>query len=71
MYSVQCKMTYLFFFFEKDICDALQQNREQVAQANFEILTTEVGTGVKNNSSVDLDRTRARILYGEIKIMLN
>ena len=31
--------------------DALQQNREQVAQASFEIWTTEVGIGVKNTSS--------------------
>ena len=35
------------------ICDALQQNREQVAQAYFEIWTIEVGIEVKNNSSVD------------------
>ena len=34
------------------ICDALKQSREQVAQAYFEIWTTEVCLGVKNNSSV-------------------
>ena len=37
------------------ICDALQQNREQVAHAYFEIWTIEVGIGVKNNSSVDFE----------------
>ena len=37
------------------ICDALQQNKEQVAQAYFEIYTIEFGTGVKNNSSVDFE----------------
>ena len=31
-------------------CDALQQNREQVAQANFEMWTSKVGIGVKNKS---------------------
>ena len=35
------------------MCDALQQNREQVVQAYFEIWTIEVGIGVKNNSAVD------------------
>ena len=34
-------------------CDALQQNREQVAEAYFEIRTIEVGKVLKNNSSVD------------------
>ena len=38
--------------YTKRICDALQENREQVAQAYFEIRTTEVGK-VKNNSSVN------------------
>ena len=37
------------------IYDPLQQNREQVAQAYFEIWTIEVGLGVKNNSSVDFE----------------
>ena len=32
-------------FTTDDICDALQQNREQVAQAYFEIWTIEVGMG--------------------------
>ena len=35
------------------ICDALQQNRKQVAQAYFEVWTIEVPWGVKNNSSVN------------------
>ena len=44
------------FVLKKDcICDALQQNREQVAQAYFEIWTITVGIGVKNNSSVDFE----------------
>ena len=30
-------------------CDVLQQNRQQVAQANFEIWANEVGIGVKND----------------------
>ena len=33
-------------------CDALQQNREQVAQFYIEIWTIEVGIGMKNDSSV-------------------
>ena len=37
------------------ICVALQQNREQVAQAYFEIGSIEVGIGVKNNSFVDFE----------------
>ena len=37
------------------ICDALQQNKEHVAQANFEIWMIEVGIRVKNNSSVDIE----------------
>ena len=37
----------------KIICDALQQNKEQVTQAYFEIWTIKVGIGLKNNSSVD------------------
>ena len=37
------------------LCDALQQNREQVAQAYFEIETIGVGIGVKNNSLVDFE----------------
>ena len=36
-------------------CDALQQNREQVANANFEEWTFEVGIAVKNNSFVDFE----------------
>ena len=36
-------------------CDALQKNREQVAQAYLEMWTIEVGIWVKNNSSVDFD----------------
>ena len=36
-------------------CDALQQNREQVTQAYFEIRAIEVGTVVKTDSSVDFD----------------
>ena len=35
------------------MCDVLQENREQVTQAYFEIWTIEVGIGVKNNSYVD------------------
>ena len=38
-----------------NICDALQQNREQVAQAYFEIWAIKVGIGVKNESSVDFE----------------
>ena len=37
------------------MCDALQQNREQVTQAYFEIWAIEVGIGVKNYSSVDFE----------------
>ena len=37
------------------VCDALQQNREQVTQTYFEIRAIEDGIGVKNNSSVDLE----------------
>ena len=37
------------------MCDALQQNREQVAHAYFEIWTKEVGIGMKNNLSVDFE----------------
>ena len=37
------------------ICDALQQNREQVAQAYLKIWATEVGIAVKNDSSVALE----------------
>ena len=37
------------------MCDALQQNREQVARAYFQIWTNEVGIGVKNNPSVDFE----------------
>ena len=37
------------------ICDAAQQNREQVGQAYFEIRSIEVSIGVKNNSSVDFE----------------
>ena len=36
-------------------CDALQQNREQVALAYFEMWVIEVGIGVKNDSSVDFE----------------
>ena len=42
-------------YYGKTICDALQQRREQVAQAYFEIWTIEVSIGVKNNSSVDFE----------------
>ena len=38
----------------KSICDALQENRELVTQAYFEIWKIEVGM-VKNNSSVDFE----------------
>ena len=34
---------------------ALQQNKEQVAQAYFEIWAIEVGIGVKDDSSVDFE----------------
>ena len=37
----------------KTVCDAFQQNREQITQDYFEIWTTEVGIGVKNELSVD------------------
>ena len=37
------------------MCDALQQNREQVMQAYFEIWTIEIGIEVKNNSSTDFE----------------
>ena len=37
----------LFCFFTGTICDALQQNREQVAQAYFEIWAIEVAIWVK------------------------
>ena len=37
------------------ICDALQQNREQVAQAYFEIWAIEFGMVVKNDSSDDFE----------------
>ena len=40
---------------QQNKCDALQQTREQVAQAYFEIWTIEVSVGVKNNSSVDFE----------------
>ena len=49
------------------ICDALQQNREQVAQAYFEIWTTEVGTGMKNNSSVNFEIFWGGIPWGDFK----
>ena len=45
----QCSKRMILIF------DALQQNREQVAQGYFEIWTIEVGIGVKNNSSVDFE----------------
>ena len=38
----------------KMVCDALQQNREQVTQVYFEIWAIEVGIEVKNDSSVNL-----------------
>ena len=38
-----------------DLCDELQQNRDQVSHAYFELWTIEVGIGVKNNSSVDCE----------------
>ena len=37
------------------ICDALQQYREQVVQAYFEIWAIEVGIGAKSKSYVDLE----------------
>ena len=37
------------------ICDGLQQNREQVAQAYFQIWAIEVGIGGENDSSVDFE----------------
>ena len=37
------------------ICDALQQNKEQVAQAYFEIWAFEVSIGMKSDSSVDFE----------------
>ena len=37
------------------VCDALQQTREQVTQAYFEIWTIEVGIVVKNNLYVDFE----------------
>ena len=39
----------------KHICDALQQNREQVAKAYSEIWVTEVGTGKKKGKVNQLD----------------
>ena len=43
------RFTPLFIF------DALQQTREQVTQAYFEIWAIEVGIGLKNNSYADFE----------------
>ena len=45
--------SFIWWISTKLICDALQQNREQMAQAYFEIWAIEVGIGVRNNSSID------------------
>ena len=41
--------------FINHICDGLQQNRKQVAQAYFEIWTTEVDIGFENISFINVD----------------
>ena len=50
-----CVQTYSHLSWLLIICDALQQNREQVVLAYFEIWTIEVGIGVKSYSSVDFE----------------
>ena len=54
--KIHSSRTHWVPFVSKTICDTLQQNREQVAQAYFEKWIIEVVIGVsKNKSSADFE----------------